>query len=293
MTPTNPQRVLVTGADGQLAQCIRLEAVHHSDHQYQFVSRTDMPIDDPEKVRAVFSAWAPTICINCAAYTAVDKAEGDEAEAYRVNATGVGILAAACREHRVKLIHISTDYVFSGNSTTPYREDDPTEPLGVYGASKQAGEVVALQEAPDCLVVRTSWVYSEVGKNFVLTMVRLMSERTSIGVVSDQWGCPTYARDLADALLCIVDGGQLTPGVYHYCNEGAITWHQFAVAIRDLLGSTCEVRSIPTSEYPTPSRRPAYSVLDTHHIQQTFGMTPPAWQVSLAVCLRRLQDAAS
>jgi len=291
MSQHHPHRILVTGADGQLAQCIRLEAVHHPEHTFRFVTRADMPIGDPEKVRAVFLAWAPTVCINCAAYTAVDRAEVEETEALHVNAVAVGILAAACREQRVQLIHLSTDYVFSGNAQTPYREDDPTEPLGVYGASKRAGEVLAQQEAPESLVIRTSWVYSEVGKNFLLTMVRLMSERDSVGVVSDQWGCPTYARDLADALLRIIDGGRFTPGIYHYCNEGAITWYRFATAIRDLLGSACEVRSIPTHEYPTPVRRPAYSVLDTHRFRQTFGIMPPPWLVSLEVCLSRLRHA--
>jgi dTDP-4-dehydrorhamnose reductase len=248
-----------------------------------------MPIDDEARVRAVIAEWKPDLCINCAAYTAVDRAETERADAFRINAEAVGRLAAACREAGVRLIHISTDYVFSGDARRPYREDDPTDPPSVYGASKREGELLALHEAPDSLVIRTSWVYHEEGRNFVRTMMRLMAERPSVGVVDDQWGCPTYAGDLAECLLQIADGGRLTPGVYHYCNAGAITWHTFATAIRDILGSPCEVRPITTPEYPTPARRPAYSVLDTGRIREVFGIDPPPWRDSLEGCMRRMQ----
>jgi dTDP-4-dehydrorhamnose reductase len=282
-------RILVTGADGQLGRALRAASSLHAGHAYRFTTRLDMPIDDEARVRAVFAEWKPDLCINCAAYTAVDRAETERAEAFRINAEAVGRLAAACREAGVRLIHISTDYVFSGEARSPYREDDPTDPPSVYGASKLAGERLALREAPDSLVVRTSWVYYEEGKNFVRTMMRLMAERPSVGVVDDQWGCPTYAGDLAECLLRIADGGRLTPGIYHYCNTGVITWHRFATAIRDILGSACEVRAITTAEYPTPARRPAYSVLDTGRIGEVFGIVPPPWRDSLEACMRRMR----
>lgn len=285
-------RILVTGADGQLGRALRAAAPRHPGHAYRFTTRADMPIDDAARVRAVFAEWQPDLCINGAAYTAVDRAETEPAEAFRVNADAVGTLASACRAAGARLIHISTDYVFSGEARTPYPEDAPTDPRSVYGASKREGERLALLEAPDSLVVRTSWVYHEEGRNFVKTMVRLMAERPSVGVVDDQWGCPTYAGDLADALLWMADGGRLPPGIYHYCNAGAITWHTFATAIRDILGSACEVRAITTPEYPTPARRPAYSVLDTGRIREVFGIVPPPWRDSLEACLRRLQAAA-
>jgi dTDP-4-dehydrorhamnose reductase len=285
----NPMRILVTGADGQLGRALRSESVRHAEHEYLFADRGMLPIDEPDRVRAVFSEWRPTLCINAAAYTAVDRAETDVEQAYRINAEAVGWLASACRDHGTRLVHVSTDYVFRGDANRPYREDDPTDPQSVYGASKRQGEESALREAPDCLIVRTSWVYYEEGANFVRTMIRLMKERASVGVVADQWGCPTYARDLADCLLRIADGGRLLPGIYHYCNQGAITWHAFATAIRDILGSACEVRAISTAEYPTPVRRPAYSVLDTTRIRGIFGIVPPPWRTSLEECMRRIE----
>lgn len=285
-------RILVTGADGQLGRALRSESVRHAGHQYLFADRRLLPIDDPDRVRALFSDWRPTLCINAAAYTAVDKAETDVEQAYRINAEAVGWLASACRDTGARLLHVSTDYVFRGDADRPYREDDLTDPQSVYGASKRLGEQSALREAPDSLIVRTSWVYYEEGSNFVRTMIRLMRERASIGVVADQWGCPTYARDLAHCLLRMADGGRLHPGIYHFCNQGAITWHAFATAIRDILGSACEVRAITTAEYPTPVKRPAYSVLDTTRIRETFGIVPPHWRSSLEECMRRIRGAS-
>lgn len=290
MTHPDQQRILVTGSDGQLGRALRSESHRHGRHEYLFTTRADMPIDEPERLRAVITEWKPTLCINAAAYTAVDKAESDRENAFRINASAVGWLAAACRDAGVRLVHISTDYVFRGDADRPYREEDPTDPQSVYGASKREGELLALREAPESLLIRTSWVYYEEGANFVRTMIRLMSERPSIGVVADQWGCPTYARDLADCLLCMADDGRLTPGIYHYCNEGAVTWHAFATAIRDILGSPCEVRAITTADYPTPVKRPAYSVLDTTRIRETFGIVPPHWRDSLEVCIRHIQS---
>lgn len=286
-------RILVTGADGQLGRALRSESVRHAKHEYLFADRQLLPIDEPDRVRALFSEWRPTLCINAAAYTAVDRAETEVQQAFRINAGAVGWLASACRDAGARLLHVSTDYVFRGDAHRPYREDDPADPQSVYGASKRQGEEMALREAPDSLIVRTSWVYYEEGSNFVRTMIRLMTERASVGVVADQWGCPTYARDLADCLLRIADSGRLHPGIYHFCNEGAITWHTFATAIRDILGSACEVRAITTAEYPTPVRRPAYSVLDTTRIRETFGILPPPWRASLEECMRRIRAASA
>jgi dTDP-4-dehydrorhamnose reductase len=292
MNLPNPMRILVTGADGQLGRALRSESVRHATHEYLFADRRLLPIDEPDRVRAVFSEWRPTLCINAAAYTAVDRAETDVEQAYRINAEAVGWLASACRDYGARLLHVSTDYVFRGDGQRPYREDDPTDPQSVYGASKRQGEKSVFREAPDSMIVRTSWVYYEEGANFVRTMIRLMKDRASVGVVADQWGCPTYARDLADCLLRIADDGRLPPGIFHYCNQGAITWHAFATAIRDILGSACEVRAITTAEYPTPVRRPAYSVLDTTRIRETFGIVPPPWRTSLEECMRRIEAAS-
>ena len=285
------RKVLVTGANGQVGKELRKLAASRPDLEFLFLSREDLPIHHFELVRNVFRSFQPDACINCAAYTAVDKAETEQDLARIVNAESVGVLAAVCREQGTRFIHISTDYVFRGDSSIPYKESDPTDPQNVYGITKRDGEAEAMAQNADAVIVRTSWVYSVYGKNFVKTMQKLMQERESLNVVADQWGSPTHARDLAEALLQIALSDKWVPGIYHYSNEGVINWHQFAEAIRDLTGSSCVVKPIPTSAYPTPARRPLYSVMDKQKIVDTYGITLVPWKQSLQECLALLHQA--
>ncbi|HVK47731.1 MAG TPA: dTDP-4-dehydrorhamnose reductase [Pseudobacter sp.] len=282
--------ILITGANGQLGSELRALQAKYPAYQLIGTDRNVLPIQDAAAVESWFAQHQPAFCINAAAYTAVDKAETNEADAYDINATATGILAAACAAHGTKFIHVSTDYVFNGSSADPYTEDQPTDPINVYGASKLKGEELAREQNPDSIIIRTAWVYSEFGNNFVKTMLRLMKERESLNVVSDQVGAPTYAADLASAIMQIIDGGQWKAGIYHYSNQGRISWYDFAVAIRDLSGLNCAVNPIPSAQYPTPARRPSFSLLDTHKIRTTFGLSIPEWKESLQVCLHQLNQ---
>jgi dTDP-4-dehydrorhamnose reductase len=297
------QTILVTGANGQLGRELQVLAPTFPQFAFSFYDRTTLNLGDPNTITTILTREQPTWCINCAAYTAVDKAESEKDMAFQLNGEAVGYLAAACRVSGTRLIHISTDYVFDGSSATPLTERDPTNPINTYGASKLAGEQQALQHNPDAtLIIRTSWVYSEFGNNFVKTMIRLMKERPAINVVSDQIGSPTYAADLAAAILHIISAPNpgsgpaatavpappFVPGIYNYSNEGQISWYQFASAIRDLTHSTCTVNPILTSQYPTPAKRPHYSLLDKSLIRQTYHLSIPDWQPSLITCLARL-----
>ncbi|HQV59287.1 MAG: dTDP-4-dehydrorhamnose reductase [Chitinophagaceae bacterium] len=282
-------KILITGSNGQLGK--ELKRLENSFPQFNFIflSREDLPIHHYELVRNFFKGYQPQFLINCAAYTAVDRAESEKELAFQVNGESVGVLAAVCKEYQTKFIHISTDYVFDGTATVPYKEDSLTNPQSVYGASKLEGEKEALRFNPDSIIIRTSWVYSEFGKNFVKTMLKLMNEREELNVVSDQFGSPTYAADLAEAILQIISSGQWHPGIYHYSNEGKISWYEFAVAIKALSGNVCKVNPIPTSQYPTPAKRPAYSVLDKTKIQSAFSVRIKDWKTSLETCLSRLK----
>ena len=247
-----------------------------------------MPIHHAGLVRNFFKASSPDALVNCAAYTAVDRAESEKDLAMAVNAEAPGNLAAICREHGTRLIHISTDYVFDGKARSPYREDDPTGPTSVYGLSKRDGEKAVLEADPDAIVIRTSWVYHEHGKNFVRTMIRLMRERERVGVVDDQYGSPTYAGDLAECIVRILESDKPVPGVYNFSNEGDITWYEFAVAIREIIHSPCAVEAITTEQYPTPAPRPAYSVLSKEKICTTYGIRLVPWRESLEKCIGRI-----
>jgi dTDP-4-dehydrorhamnose reductase len=281
--------IMVTGSNGQLGKELQHIAAFFPQFDFNFLSREDLPIHHFEMVRHYFNVFHPAFLINCAAYTAVDRAEQEKERAFQVNGEAVGVLAAICKEHHCKLIHISTDYVFDGTSTVPYKEDSPTNPQSVYGASKLEGEKQALQFNPDSLIIRTSWVYSEFGKNFVKTMLKLLQGKDEIKVVNDQVGSPTYAKDLAEVLLQIISSQQWIPGIFNFSNEGIISWYDFAVAIKELSGSTCTVSSIPTSQYPTLAKRPAYSVFDQSKILETFNVGLKGWKESLTACLSRLK----
>lgn len=281
------RKILVTGANGQLGSELRALASTYPDFDFIFTSRQELKIEEWDSVNRFFSTHHPDFCINCAAYTAVDKAETEEDEAYLINAAAVGILAEACFNYHVRLIHLSTDYVFDGSANEPYAEDAPLNPQSAYGRSKLAGEKLAM-ESKGAIIIRTSWVHSSFGKNFVKTMLRLMQEKPEINVVNDQFGSPTYAADLADVILRIISSGKWIPGIYHYSNDGIITWYDFAVAIRELSGSNCRVNAIPTAAYPTPAKRPAYSALNTEKIKKTFDIAGRDWQASLARCYARI-----
>ena len=284
MLPT----ILVTGANGQVGRELRICAETASDYNFVFLSKDELAIDQAEQVEKIFNQHTPRYCINCAAYTAVDRAETEQALAFKINGEATGVLAAACRGAGAGFIHISTDYVFNGTATEPYVEDQAVDPVNVYGASKLEGEQQALQQNPDSIIVRTSWVYSRFGNNFVKTMLRLMRERESINVVNDQQGSPTYAADLAEAMIKIIRAQQWIPGIYNYSNEGVITWYQFAQAIKDLTNSSCQVNPVPSASFPTPAKRPGYSVLNKDKIRENYHFTIPYWRTSLETCIRHL-----
>ena len=283
------QRIIVTGAGGQLGRELQALAAAFPSLEFVFADRSQLAVDDPALIASFFDDNRCDWCINCAAYTAVDRAETEKEAAFRINGDAPGWLARACKVFGARLIHISTDYVFDGSSSAPLREDDATDPINAYGASKLEGEEKALREHPDgTLIIRTSWVYSEFGNNFVKTMMRLMGERPAISVVNDQVGSPTYAADLAAAILHIVCASSWAPGIYNYSNEGTISWYDFALAIRELIGSSCQVNPIPSTSFPTPARRPHYSLLDKDLIRKTYGLSIPDWRDSLRICISRL-----
>jgi dTDP-4-dehydrorhamnose reductase len=280
--------ILVTGANGQVGKEFRALASLYPQYNFLCCGREELPIEDFDAVKKYFTGNTINFCVNCAAYTGVDKAEAEKEKAFLINAAAVGNLANVCKDFNVQLIHISTDYVFEGTGKQPYKETDVTNPVSIYGQSKLKGEELLLQSNPAAIIIRTSWVYSSFGNNFVKTMLRLMKERESINVVDDQFGCPTYAADLANAIMLIINNYSTIINqysIFNYCNEGAISWHNFAVAIKSLSGSNCIINPISTSQYPTPAQRPQYSVLNTALLKNTFKISIPGWMDSLKKCL--------
>lgn len=282
------KKILVTGSNGQLGKELRDIAPNFSQYEFLFLSREDMPIHHYELVRNTFDGFKPDFCINCAAYTAVDKAEVEIELANIINAESVGILAAVSKQHACKFIHVSTDYVFSGDSPKPYSETDTTGPVSVYGKSKLMGEQEAIKQNPDSVIIRTSWVYSYYGNNFVKTMMRLMKERSEISVVNDQIGSPTWAADLAAFIMHVISFPKWHEGIYHFSNIGEISWYEFALEIKQLIKSSTVIHPIPTAAYPTPAKRPAFSLLDKSKIKSVFEYTPPEWKQSLKKCIDHL-----
>lgn len=285
-------KILVTGANGQLGSEINELSVAYPAYEWVFCTREQMPLDDEQACLDFLVATQPQFVVNCAAYTAVDKAELPEEKGslFAINANTVKAIAAFCKDNDARLIHISTDYVFAGTGSVPYKETDTTNPVNIYGASKLAGEQHITALNSDAVIIRTAWVYSSYGKNFVKTMLRLMQEKPAISVVNDQTGTPTYAADLAQAIITIINTAEWHPGIYHFSNEGIISWFDFALAIKELSHSHCTVNPIPTSSFPTPAKRPAYSVLDKTKIKTTFGIHIHNWRDSLASCLQKIQD---
>ncbi len=282
-------KIIVTGAGGQLGQEIQAAADTCPEFEFIFLSRSELPINDAQRADHYFKTYKPAFCINCAAYTAVDRAETEQEAAFSINGYAVGILADACVQYGSRLIHISTDYVFNGIASSPYKEDDVVDPVNLYGASKLKGEQLAMQNPSTSLVIRTSWVYSEYGNNFVKTMMRLMRDRENIKVVNDQLGSPTYAADLAMVILSIIKTATWNPGIYHYSNDGIITWYDFALSIKELTYSKCNVHPIPSSEYPTPAKRPGYSVLGKKKIIDTYDIVLSDWKESLSRCITKMK----
>ncbi|MCW4469143.1 dTDP-4-dehydrorhamnose reductase [Flavobacterium sp. MFBS3-15] len=275
--------VLVTGGNGQLGQALQaLVPKHEKNLKFYFAGSQEADITNKESLNAIFKKIKPDFCINAAAYTAVDKAESEPEKAHSINAEGATNLAEVCKEYRTTLLHISTDFVFEGQKKSPYTEKDETNPQGVYGLTKLQGELEIQNILPEHFIIRTSWLYSEYGNNFMKTMIRLAGERDSISVVDDQKGTPTNANDLAAALVQMISSGIEEYGIYHYSNEGEGTWYDFAKKIFEVNNITIDLRRIPTSAYPTPAKRPEYSVMDKSKIKKAFGIEIPDWQQSLA-----------
>lgn len=286
--------IVVTGKNGQLGwELMQLAGQYADDFDFLFADREQLDLSDEQSITQFFQTYQPAFFINCAAYTAVDKAESEQELAYRINAQAVAQIAYHCNIHKTIFIHFSTDYVFDGNGTAPYKIDTPTNPVNYYGYTKRVGEQLALENHPSTIIIRTSWVYSSHGHNFVKTMLRLMKERDMIKVVADQRGCPTYAADLAEATMQIIAAakkGVLHTGIFHYSNTEETNWYEFAKAIGDAAGLTCTVEPITTAEYPAPAKRPGYSVMDLTAITEKYDVVLHQWQESLQQCLLLLKD---
>ena len=275
------KRILVTGANGQLGQAIHEIAVDYQNLEFVFATRNELDITNEDLVSQYFNENKFDAVVNCAAYTAVDLAESDIDNARLINATATKYLAENTAKQNIPLIHVSTDYVFDGTISTPRLESDPVNPIGVYGQTKLEGEEFALSINPKSIVIRTAWVYSKYGKNFVKTMLWLFNEKEEIGVINDQIGSPTNAVDLADAIAQILSKDELTYGIYNYSNEGECSWFDFASKIKELTNSSIKINAIPTTAYPTPAKRPAYSLLDKSKIKTTYQIEIPNWEDSL------------
>jgi dTDP-4-dehydrorhamnose reductase len=285
--------IIVTGKNGQLGwELQQLAPGMENVFDFLFIDSDDLNLGEPGSIPSFFGKNTPAYFINCAAYTAVDKAETEKETAYTINAEAVGVIASQCAKYNCTLVHISTDYVFNGNGTIPYKTDTIVEPVNYYGYTKSEGEKKALANNSKTIIIRTSWLYSSHGNNFVKTMLRLMNERSEIKVVNDQLGSPTYAADLAGAILDIIssleNSAAIRNHIYQYSNTGVISWFDFATAIRDEAKLNCNVLPIPTSAYPTPAKRPAYSVMDTNGISKDFGIELKDWQSSLRRCMEKL-----
>jgi dTDP-4-dehydrorhamnose reductase len=283
------QNIVVFGASGQLGQCLKKVAEIKNINFIVFPPETEANILDMDAISKVFEQYKPAYVINCAAYTAVDKAEDDIDMARKINRTGAANLATQCKDHGAVLVHLSTDFIFKGDKPYPLIESDVTESISIYGLTKLEGEQDVVSILPQHYILRTSWLYSEYGNNFVKTMLKLGAERDELKIIADQIGSPTYAIDLAAAILDIITAGGENFGIYHYSNEGVTSWYDFAKGIFDLAGSKVKAYPIRTSEYPTRATRPAFSVMDKAKIKKTFNIEIPYWRDSLAVCLQKLK----
>lgn len=281
-------KTLVLGASGQLGQCLKAVAEKRNITNLEFPDETAGNILDVEKLKTLFADLQPTHVINCAAYTAVDKAEDDVDLCRLINKQGALNVALVCKEFGATLIHVSTDFIFEGSVVELLKEDDVAEPISIYGLTKLEGEIDIINQLPEHYILRTSWLYSEYANNFVKTMLKLGAERDELSIIADQIGSPTYAIDLAAAILDIIVSEQKDYGVYHFSNEGSISWFDFAKAIFEISNTEVKVNPIPTSAYPTRARRPKFSVMDKTKIKNTFGIEIPYWRDSLVNCIKQL-----
>lgn len=287
------KKILVTGASGQLGRSIHRLSVACPQYEFVFTDVDTLDICDAPVVKAFVGTKDVDCIVNCAAYTAVDKAEDDEALCLRINRDAVQNLGEAAQACGAKIIHVSTDYVFDGTHCIPYVETDETCPVSVYGRTKLAGEQLLREICPEAVVIRTAWLYSEYGNNFVKTMLRLGKEREQLSVVFDQVGSPTYAGDLAAAILAVLakaDEGGFVPGVYHFSDEGVCSWYDFAVKIMERGGLPCHVLPVESKDYPVKAARPHFSVLNKAKIKKTYGLHIPHWETSLRLCMEKLRQ---
>lgn len=281
-------RIVITGGSGQLGSELQYLWRRRQDMECFFLDRKQLPLEQLMIIQDILGMYEPDLIVHAGAYTAVDKAESDREQVDMVNHLATEEIAQYCRLNNCKLLAISTDYVFAGESDVPLLEDMPVSPINAYGMSKLRAEQAIQKWWPESIIIRTSWMYSVYGHNFVKTILRLMSERDEINVVDDQIGSPTSARDLAGAIGSIVDSGKWEGGVYHYSNEGQASWYEFAVAIRDLKGLSCRINAIPAAAYPTPAKRPKYSLLDKSKFKEVYGLEIPHWKDSLTGMLAQL-----
>jgi len=281
-------KILITGQNGQLGSELQDLSLQFPQHEMIFVDREEMDLSNADEINEVLDRIKPEIIVSAGAYTAVDKAETEQELCNAVNHLAVKKIGEWASKNKAKVIHISTDYVFDGTSETPLKETDTADPINVYGLTKLNGEEALKTSSAEYVIIRTAWVYSTYGANFVKTMMRLMNERDEIGVVSDQIGTPTYANDLAQVIMNIIEASNFVPGVYHYSNEGKISWYEFAIAIKELKGFKCKVNAISSNAFPTPAKRPNFSLLDKTKIKQTYKIEVPNWLNSLEEMIAKL-----
>ncbi|MBT3935961.1 MAG: dTDP-4-dehydrorhamnose reductase [Bacteroidetes bacterium] len=282
--------ILVTGSDGQLGRSIKVIANQYPNFDFIFTDVGQLDITNQDQINQFFHDKRPSYLINCAAYTAVDKAETEIELAKQLNVEACRMLANACKEYETTLIHISTDFVFDGQKNQPYIEEDATEPVSAYGKSKLAGEKTIVDKLDDFVIFRTAWLYSEYGHNFVKTIMNKGAELGKLKVVYDQIGTPTYALDLAKAICDVISIPCFSRGIFHFTNEGVISWYDFAKAIVEIADIECEIQPIPSVEFPTPAVRPKYSVLDKTSLKSTYSMQIPYWRDSLKKCIKNLKN---
>lgn len=284
------KRILVIGGNGQLGHCLqKLAPKCHDQFDFNFTGSDVVDITNKAQIEQQFNDYQPDFVINASAYTAVDLAEKEEDKAFAINAEGVGQLAEICKDHHATLIHVSTDYVFDGETNLNYSEDDFTNPIGVYGASKRKGEELALEHNPETIILRTSWLYSEFNKNFVKTMLHLFDVKEELGIVADQYGQPTNANDLAEAIMTIIESDKKTYGVYHFSNYPETTWFDFASKIKEFSGSGVILKPITTEEFPTPAKRPKRSTMCLDKIEKDYHVELKHWENSLRDCVEILK----
>lgn len=283
--------ILITGSNGQLGNEMQQAAVRFPAFNYIYTDVAELDICDKSALDAFVKANNVNVIVNCAAYTAVDKAEDDVELCYKINRDAVRNIAEVANDNKVKVVHVSTDYVFDGTNYLPYTEDMPVCPATVYGKSKLEGEQALLENCKESVILRTAWLYSSFGNNFVKTMMKLGTERDSLGVIFDQVGTPTYAADLADAILQLLSNETFVPGIYHFSDEGVCSWYDFTKTIHRMANITCDVKPIETKDYPARTPRPHFSVLNKGKIKSTYGISIPHWEVSLEKCVQLIHNS--